>query len=70
MNSNRKQVWEYEARRAFAAAGHDWQRLITHVNHRIVPEVRTGAATAMQSLAAGLRRTADWLDANRGPGRV
>ncbi len=66
MNWNRKQAWEYEARRAFAAAEQDWNRLIAYTNDRIVPEARTRAVTAIHGLAGGLRRAADWLDAHRG----
>jgi hypothetical protein len=67
---NRKQTWEREVRTTITALEHEWKQFIAHVNDRIVPEVRTGAGAAMESVAGGLRRAADWLDANRGTRRV
>ena len=65
-----KQSWEQELREGFAAAGQEFRQLIGHVNDRIVPEIRTEARSALQEMAVGLRRTADWLDQNLGTRRA
>ena len=67
---NRKQSWEREVRTVADATQREFRLVITYVNDRIVPEVRTGAGAAMHSTARGLRRAADWLDATLGARRV
>jgi hypothetical protein len=62
--------WEDEMRRTANAAKQETRQLIDHVNDRIVPEIRSGAITALQSLAGELRRAADWLEHAHGARRA
>lgn len=59
--------WEAELRGAAAEAEHELQRVVSYVNDKVVPEVRSRTAGALHSIAGELRRLADHLDAERGP---